>query len=167
MITTAQLAASMVHECNVSIHLFGKLVPAARGYRPTEGQRSTEELLRYLSMCGIAGTRSMAEGNWKIFSEYVERANAESMDDFPAAMERQRDELTAFFAQASDELLAKEAGVPGAGRMPLAAGIMSGPLKWLTGYKLRLFLYAKATGSTDIGTSNAWGGMDMPRKPPS
>jgi len=124
-------------------------------------------LLQYLSLCGIAGTRSMAEGNWKIFGEYVERAKAESMDHFPGAMERQRNELTAFFAQASDELLAKEAGVPGAGKMPLAAAIMSGPLKWLTGYKMQLFLYAKATGSTDIGTSNAWGGMDMPPKSPS
>jgi len=161
MITTAQLTASMVHECNVSIHLFGKLAPAARGYRPTPGQRTTEELLQYLSFCGIAGTRSMAEGNWKIFGDYLERAKAESMDDFPAAMERQRDELAAFFAQASDELLAKEAGVPGAGKMPLGAAIMSGPLKWLTAYKMQLFLYAKATGAAEIGTSNVWGGMDM------
>ena len=101
MITKAQLAASMVHECNVSMHLAEKLSPAARGYRPTEGQRTTEELLRYLSVCGIAGTRSMAEGNWKIFSEYVERAKALSVEEFPAAMARQRDELNAFFAQAT------------------------------------------------------------------
>ena len=108
MITKDQLAASMVHECNVCIHLVEKLSPAARGYRPTEGQRTTEELLRYLSMCGIAGTRSMAEGNWKIFSEYVERAKTLSIEEFPAAMARQRDELTAFFAQATDELLARD-----------------------------------------------------------
>ena len=162
MITKEQLAASMVHECNVSIHLVEKLSPRARGYRPTEGQRTTEELLRYLSICGIAGTRSMAEGNWKIFSEYVERAKTLSIEEFPAAMKRQREELIAFFAAASDELLAKEAGVPGAGKMPLDAAIMSGPLKWLTGYKMQLFLYAKATGTAAIGTSNAWGGFDTP-----
>ena len=40
-----------------------------------------------------------------------------------------------------------------------ARAIMSGPLKWLTGYKMQLFLYAKATGA-EIGTSNAWGGYD-------
>jgi hypothetical protein len=159
MITKEQLAASMVHECNVSIHLFSKLPLAAFGYRPSVGQRTTEELLRYLAMCGIAGTRSMAEGNWKIFSEYTERVKPMTSEEFPAAMARQRDELTAFFVQADDELLAKEAGVPGGGKMPLDAAIMNGPLKWLTGYRMQLFLYAKATGA-EIGTSNAWGGFD-------
>lgn len=160
MITKAQLAASMVHECNVSIHLFSKLSPAALGYRPTEGQRTTEELLRYLAICGIAGTRSMAEGNWKIFEEYRARVESMTIEEFPDAMARQRDELTAFFDQASDDLLAREAGVPGAGKMPLDAAIMNGPLKWLTSYKMQLFLYAKATGAADIGTANAWGGFD-------
>ena len=161
MITRAQLAASMVHECNVSIHLVEKLSPAARGYRPTPGQRTTEELLGYLSICGIAGTRSMAEGNWKIFSEYREQVKDMTVEAFPAAMARQRDELTAFFDQADDALMAKEAGVPGGGKMPLDAAIMNGPLKRLTGYKLQLFLYAKATGAAAIGTTNAWAGFDM------
>ena len=160
MITKAQLAASMVHECNVSIHLVEKLSPAAAGYRPTDGQRTTEELLGYLAVCGIAGTRSMAEGNWKIFSEYRERVKDLAVGEFPAAMARQRDELTAFFEQATDELMAKEAGVPGGGKMPLDAAIMNGPLKWLTGYKMQLFLYAKATGSAKLGTTNAWAGLD-------
>jgi hypothetical protein len=161
MITKALLAASMVHECNVSIHLAEKLSAAAKGYRPTPGQRTTEELLGYLSFCGIAGTRSMAEGNWKIFGDYRERAKELAIGAFPAAMIRQREELTAFFDQADDALMSKETGVPGGGRMPLDAAILNGPLKWLTGYKMQLFLYAKATGTANLGTTNAWAGFDM------
>ncbi len=41
----------------------------------------------------------------------------------------------------------------------LGLAILNGPLKWLTAYKLQLFLYAKACGA-EIGTANAWAGMD-------
>jgi hypothetical protein len=49
--------------------------------------------------------------------------------------------------------------MPGGGELPLGAALLNGPFKWLTSYKLQLFLYAKANGAA-IGTVNAWAGMD-------
>lgn len=162
MITKDQLAASLTRECDICRHLFTKLGPAAHDYRPSPGQRSTTDLLRYLSYCGIAGVRSMAEKNWKIFAERAERAKEMPAAEFPAAMDRQKREIEAFFESVSDQTLGtQEAQVPGGGTLPLGAAIMSGPLKWLTAYKMQLFLYAKATGA-DIGTVNAWAGIDRP-----
>jgi hypothetical protein len=162
VITKDQLAASLTRECDICRHLFTKLGPAAHDYRPSPGQRSTTDLLRYLSYCGIAGVRSMAEKNWKIFAERAERAKEMPAAEFPEAMDRQKREIETFFESVSDQTLGtQEAQVPGGGTLPLGAAIMSGPLKWLTAYKMQLFLYAKATGA-DIGTVNAWAGIDRP-----
>lgn len=161
MITKQQVASAMAHECDVCKHLHGKLAPGSLDYRPTPGQRSTVELLRYLAVCGIAGTRCMAENNWKMFGDFTARVKDMPAGEFPAAMDRQKAELQEFFAAVSDEaLLNQPAPLPGGGLQPLGAAILMGPFRWLAAYKLQLFLYAKATGAADIGTANAWAGVD-------
>jgi hypothetical protein len=161
MITKDQLAASMLRECDIVIHLHSKLPAGALDYRPSEGQRSTLELLRYLAICASAGIRCMKESNWKLFAEHVERVKEMTADEFPAAMERQKQEIADFFAATSEETLAtQEAPVPGGAIMPLGAAILNGPLKWLAAYKMQLFLYAKAAGATELKTPNLWRGSD-------
>ncbi|MFI5234539.1 MAG: hypothetical protein ACHQXA_02405 [Gemmatimonadales bacterium] len=163
MITKDQLAGSMLRECDICLHLHTKLTPAAADYRPSPDQRSTLELLRYLSICGIAGATCMAKSDWKLFAEFRERPATMSLAEFPAMMERQKKDLAVFFSALTDEQLRiQEAPMPGGGAaLPLGAALMNGPLKWLTAYKMELFVYAKASGAHDIGTSNAWRGEDM------
>jgi len=161
MISKDQLAASMTRECDICKHLYTKLGPDAWDYRPTPSQRSTIELLRYLAACGIGAVKSMAEQNWKLFGEYTDRAKAMPADEFPAAMDRQKAELESFFRSVDEQTLGTQlASLPGGGKLPLGEAIMNGPLKWLAAYKLQLFLYAKATGAVEIGTANAWAGID-------
>ena len=161
MITKDQIAGGMTRECDICIHLFEKLSPDAFDYRPSEGQRSTLELLRYLAGCGIGGLRSLAAGNWKLFGETLERTKDMPASEFPAAMKRQRTEIEDFFAATSEDVLARQmAPTLPSGTMPLAAAILWGPFKWLAAYKLQLFLYAKATGAHHIATANAWAGID-------
>jgi hypothetical protein len=162
MITKEQLAAGLARECDICVHLASKIDREAYDYRPTPAQRSTIELMRYLSICGIAGIRCMAASDWKLFGGYVERVAELTPEEFPEAMARQKAEIEAFFAETPAETLAtQEAKLPGGGpTMPLGAAIMNGPLKWLTAYKMQLFLYAKATGAATIGTANAWAGID-------
>ncbi|MGH7533051.1 MAG: hypothetical protein ACREL4_07160 [Gemmatimonadales bacterium] len=166
MITKDDLLTSMTRECDISIHLHSKLTPQAADYRASPDQRSTAELLRYLSICGIAGSTSMIKGDWKLFTAFRERSAALAVADFPAAMARQKDELVALFASITTEQFAtQQAPMPGGSvTLPLGVALLNGPLKWLAGYKLELFVYAKASGSHDINTSNAWRGMDMPKK---
>jgi hypothetical protein len=163
MISKQQFADSLTRECDIVIHLFSKLPPEAYDYRPSPEQRSTTELLRYLAICGAAGIRCMAESNWKLFSEvYGARVKEMPATDFPAAMERQKQEIRDFFASVSEEaLLTQDAPLPGGrGMLPLGAAILNGPLKWLTAYKMQLFLYAKAAGAPQLKTSNLWAGTD-------
>lgn len=166
MISKSHLLDSMLHECTVAQHLYSKLTPVSFDYRPSANQRSTTELLQYLSVIGIAGCTCMAEHDWKLFAPFSERAKAMTSGQFVEAMDRQKAELITFFKGLSEERLAtQEAPLPGGATQPLAVALMNGPLKWLTAYKLQLFLYAKASGVDAIGTSNAWRGVDMAPNP--
>jgi hypothetical protein len=163
MIDKEYFAHSMAYDCDIIIHLFSKFSPEGYDYRPSPGQRSTLELLRYLSICAIAGIRSMSENNWELFAGYRERAKDMAASEFPAAMERQKQEIFEFFGSVSDETLRTgETSMPGGGGMmlPLGTAILNGPAKWLAAYKMQLFLYAKAAGASGIKTSNVWQGVD-------
>ncbi|HVT05150.1 MAG TPA: hypothetical protein VHL58_17435 [Thermoanaerobaculia bacterium] len=161
MITKDQLRDSLTRECDIASHLFTKLSPESYSYRPAPEQRSTVELLRYLAICATGAIRCMSEANWKLFSEYSERVKEMPAEGFPQMMALQKGEIEAFFDRASEEMLAKEAPMPGgAVTAPLAVAILNGPLKWLAAYKMQLFLYAKASGATDLKTSNLWRGVD-------
>ena len=166
MITKDQLAASMLRDCDVALHLYSKLRPADAGYRPSEKQRTTLELLRYLSISATAGLDCSIHADWSRFKGFGERAAAMAFEDFPAAMERQKAEITAAFAGLTEEQLeTQDAPLPGGrGSATLGLAILNGPQKWLVAYKHQLFLYAKACGHEGLGTSNVWGGMDMPPK---
>jgi hypothetical protein len=153
----------MVKECDIALHLFDKLPPESYEYRPSESQRNTTELLRYLSMCGIGAIRWMDKGDYKIFVEMLEATRFMKPEDFPKAMQKQKSEIQQYFADVTEEKLStQQASMPGGASVPLEVAFLNGPLKWLTGYKLQLFNYAKAAGNQDIGTANAWAGVDRP-----
>jgi hypothetical protein len=166
MISKEQFAQSMARECDIIVHLFSKLPPEAYDYRPSEQQRSTTELLRYLSICAAAGIHCMKNGDFKLFAPFSERAKEMPPSEFPAAMARQKQEILDFFDSVSEEtLLTQEAPMPGGAMLPLGAAIVNGPAKWLAAYKMQLFLYAKANGLSELKTSNLWRGTDP--KPPA
>ena len=162
MITKEQFADSMLRECDILIHLFSKLPDGSDDYRPSEQQRTTLALLRYIAICGAAGIRCMSAGDWSLFKSYSERVAEMPSSDFPAAMERQKAEIAEFFASVSEETLrTQEAPMPGGGGvLPLGLAILNGPFKWLAAYKMQLFLYAKAAGATELRTANLWRGSD-------
>jgi hypothetical protein len=161
MITKEQFAQSMARECDIVVHLFSKISPDAYDYQPSPEQRTTTALLRYLAVCASAGIQCMVHSDFKLFAGYTERVKDMPAAEFPAAMERQKQEILDFFASVSEEtLLTQEAPVPGGSRMPLGAAILNGPMKWLAAYKMQLFLYAKASGAAQLKTPNLWRGTD-------
>jgi hypothetical protein len=162
MITKDQLVATLIRDCEIVQHLATKLSPDAYDYRPSSAQRSTIELMRYMSICMSMGLLSVTDNDWKRWGEAAKRANAMGPEGFHSAMEQQKEDIRAYFADKDEQFfLTHEGSLPPAHKLPLGAAIIGGPLKWLASYKMQLFLYAKANGA-DIGTSNVWGGMDLP-----
>lgn len=157
------LLSLMQRECDVCIHLHGKIPAGSEGFRFTPKQRSTAELLRYLSFIGLGATRSMLSGNWEPYQALSKVAETETPADFPAAMERQKAGLAATFAEVSDaDLVEKNFTLPWGETVSLGKAILALSYASLVAYRMQLFLHAKAAGNDSIGTANCWGGMDQP-----
>jgi hypothetical protein len=161
-----ELLSLMLRECDVCVHLHGKIPAGTGDFRFTPAQRSTEALLRYISFMGLGVARSMVAGNWDPYQALSKRAETETIADFPAAMERQKAGLTALFAELTEhDLATKTFSMPWGEPMSLGKAMVALPYAGLVAYRMQLFLHAKSAGNAAIGTANCWGGMDG--KPPA
>ena len=165
MITKDDVLFEMLRECDVCVHLHAKLSAGALDYRPTPKQRSTLELLRYLSFCGTAFLRSALDGNWDAYSALEAESKTLAAGDFPAAMERQKAAIRAVFAEFTDaDLASRRVKSPTGEDLPLGRALLDLPLRFLVGYRMQLFLYAKAAGAESLGTSDCWWGIEWPKE---
>jgi hypothetical protein len=161
VLNKSDVLESALGECDIILHLFEKLPEDSFDYRPTPGQRSTTELLRYLSFCGFGACYALFDGDWDRFRAEGKRVADAAPETFPAAMERQKQALRAFFDELSDEDFAsRDATLPTGVTMSLGKALVEMPLKWLTAYRMQLFLYAKGAGNAELGTINCWAGRD-------
>lgn len=158
------LLFEMLRECDVCIHLAGKLPPGALDWRPTPKQRSTLELMRYISFTGPAFLRSLLDGNWDAYSKMESESHLVGAGDFVAAMERQKAAIRAIFGEfAEQDLFTRKVKSPTGEELTLGRGILDLPLRFLIGYRMQLFLYAKAAGNSSLDTANCWWGVDWPK----
>lgn len=159
------LLFEMLRECDVCTFLHGQLPEGALDHRPTPGQRSTLELLRYLSFCGPAFLRALLDGNWDAYAKLEAEAATLAAADFPAAMARQKDAIRAIFREFTDaDLDARKVKSPTGEELTLGRGILDLPVRFLVGYRMQLFLYAKAAGASKLGTAECWWGTPWPSK---
>lgn len=165
MLTTDELKAALSDEIRIIRHLATKIDPAKTDWRPTEGQRSTQELLRYLALVGIGPMKAMLAGDWAVIGEMDKKLEGMGLVDFDAAMERQERELHAELDALTDSGLAEREGkLPWGDSLPMGQAIFSTSLRFLCAYRMQLFLYIKQGGAHELSTSNAWLGIDAPEK---
>lgn len=159
MISSKQYLHALMKECYTCKHLFAKLPEDAADFRPTPGQRSTLELLRYISVCATASMHVMLNGSdWKLWKPYTERTSTMNFEDFPAAMDRQIEEIEAQYATIQEEdFFTKIVKHPSGEEMQLGEGLIRMPLSWLVAYRMQLFLYAKQCGANELKTADNWG----------
>ena len=76
---------------------------------------------------------------------------------FPAAMDEQMATIRDLFDQISeDDLINKEVVYPWGGKAPMGEAIIATSIKFLTGYKLQLFLFIKLCDDQKLTTPDAW-----------
>ncbi len=163
MIPREAIITAITHETHVLKHLHSKMadLPEAFDYRPSDKQRTTLELMRYLSTCASAPMISMVKGDWSEYSSR-DKANAEmTPEEFPEALDRQLKEFCEVLEGLDEETLQTQiVNAPGAGEMQLGQAIMRTSYAWTVAYRHELFLRVKAAGREDINTANNWGGID-------
>lgn len=127
-------------------------------FRPAEKMRSTEELLRYVA--GVAAymlrwfTEDLTPEAREKIREYNKTLDLENvqqrLDEQWATIQHVMDGIT------EEDLLVKEVTLPWKEKMVLGAAIMHAPLRWLTTYRMQLFMYLKMNGHEELGTADAW-----------
>ncbi len=166
MISRDQLLATMRHETNVIKHLATKVPPGALEWRPTPKQRSTLELLRYLTTCGIVPVKAMIDGGWDHAPAIEKASESVAPAEFAAAMDAQMAEIErAVRAVPEADFLTKDATMPWGAPTKLGIALVDCGVKPLVAYRMQLFLYAKESGASDLGPANCWVGVDAPKKP--
>ncbi len=165
MIYTKQhLIDTITNEFRILKHLAEKIPAGTEGYKPTEGQRTTLELLQYLSSIFANATHVILEGNTDAYKTAPLSGDGTTIENFATKMDEQLVVWNGLMEKFTDEELEKVINIYMMGDKTKAVYLVDNLLKWAAAYKMQLFLYIKLSGNSSIGTSNLWGGMDMPVK---
>ena len=118
VLTKPELIAALQDEVRILLHLAGKIDPAKLDYRPTPKQRSTVELLKYLSMMGPALVQAAKAGAFDgaAWTAAEQAAAAQSYEQALAAIAAQPGAYAALLADVSDDDLRVEIDPFGAGK---------------------------------------------------
>lgn len=163
MLTKQQLLDAISDELRVCRHLARKVPAGKLDWRPSPGQRSTLELLQYLSTAGTDLTREMVSGSWDVKRVSGKAPKGMRAEEFDAAMERQDKDIRALVEPFSDRDLAQRpAMLPTGTPTNLGAALLFVVWRALVGYRMQLFLYAKGAGNAAISTLECWYGIDAP-----
>jgi hypothetical protein len=161
--TKAELVASLQNEVRLLLHLAAKIDPSMLDYRPAPKQRTTMELLRYLSMMGTGmldfafATNGFDTAVWQA---EVQAANARDFDQTLTAIAAQSDKMAAVLDAASEGDLRAEMKTFDGQTRTRAWFIVNSILSGFAAYRMQLFLYLKACGRDELNTSNLWRGVD-------
>ncbi len=163
MYTRQHFLDSILHEAKVIKHLATKVPDAQLDYRPTPKQRSTLELLRYLTTGALVPTLFAINRTWDHAQEIGAAAESLTAEEFPAAMDAQMERIVAAVNAVSEEdFLTRDAAMPWGTPCKLGQALVDMVLKCLVAYRMQLFLYCKASGASEIGPPQCWMGIDPP-----
>jgi hypothetical protein len=163
VLAKSELISSLQNEVRILLHLATKIDRAKLDYRPTAKQRSTLELMQYLSMMGpalvqVAQAGAFDPAAWTVVEN---AAKGRDLDQTIAAIAGHTDAYARLLAEVSDADLRAEIELFGdkATRGYVMVNLV---LCSCAAYRTQLFLYLKACGRDELGTMNLWGGVDGP-----
>lgn len=161
VLTKQELIQILQNEVRILVHLCSKVKPEMLDYRPTPKQRSTIELLRYLTVMGPVLVPSIKAGTFLVDQWGAGEAKAAEMD-FDAIVKALESESD-FYAQSIEEFTDDEFrseiemfGFKTRRGPALITLVVAGH----AAYRTQLFCYLKACGREELNTMNLWAGMD-------
>jgi hypothetical protein len=163
VLTKAELIDALQKEVRILLHLAGKIERTTLDYRPTPKQRSTIELLRYMSIMGPGLVRAATSGGFDpaVWTEASQAASARDFDQTLAVIAAQADAYPKLLANVSDADFRKEVTMFGS-TSSVGAFIVNTVLGGCAAYRTQLFCYLKACGREELTTMNLWAGVDAP-----
>jgi hypothetical protein len=165
VLTKAEFVAALQNEVRILMHLTTKVDRAQLDYRPTPKQRSTLEVLQYLTMMGPALVQAAKTGAFDVdgWSAAEKAAAALDYDQVLTALAAHAERYPRLLEGFSDAELREPINPfgmgPGGSRGEF---LVNNVLCGCAAYRTQLFLYLKACGRAELGTWNLWVGLDAP-----
>jgi hypothetical protein len=163
VLTKSELLGSLQHEVHILLHLASKVDRTKLDYRPTAKQRSTIELLRYLSIMGPGLVQAAKAGTFDgaAWGAALEAANKRDLDATVAAIAAHSDQYATLLGSMSDADFRTEIEMFGR-KTTKGAFIVNSILCGCAAYRTQLFCYLKSCGRDELNTMNLWAGVDAP-----
>ncbi len=156
MYTKQQLLSSIRSETAILQHLATQVPAGQLDYRPTAGQRSTLELLRYLTIAITAPARFAIERRWD-WEQLVAESQRLGLADMGAALDRQFRGFVRLLKPYDERKLLKLTTKDWGGKtVRLNEALIQWVFKPIVAYRMQLFLYLKASGATHLKSSDCW-----------
>ena len=164
VLSKAELIASLQNEARIAVHLLGKVDSAALDYRPSERQRSTLELARYIGMMGPTIIRwSLANtSDFDIWMKAEAASKEWNFEQAKAAVAAQRDEYADLLAGLTDADFRAEVTDFDGNKTSRGNFLTNLVLAGCAAYRMQLFLYLKASCAPEINSANLWSGVEAP-----
>ena len=161
VLTKDELIAALQNEVRILLHLAGKVDRHHLDYRLTPSQRSTLELLRYLTFMGPELIKSIRDGKFDMgsFEAVGSTVAGLGFDETVARIQALPQQYAELIGAISDEDLRAplEMFSRKSSRGALLVNIV---LCHHTAYRTQIFCYLKACGREELSTSNLWAGRD-------
>ena len=163
VLTKSELVGSLKNEVRILLHLASKIDRQKLDYRPTPKQRSTIELLQYLSIMGPSIVQAAKAGAFDpaVWTAAEQASKARNFDETLAAIAAQADTYEALLDGVTDADFRAEIEMFG-NKTTRGAFIVNLVLCGCAAYRTQLFVYLKACGREELSTMNLWAGMDAP-----
>ena len=163
VLSKPELIGTAQHEINILLHLISKIEPQMLDYRPTPKQRSTLELLKYLSIMGPGLIRAARAGAFDPAAWTVaeKEAAGRNFDQTVAAIAAQKEQYAQLLGEISDADYRAEIEMFGQ-KQSRGAFVNRMVLGGHAAYRTQLFMHLKACGRAELGTMNLWAGADAP-----
>jgi hypothetical protein len=163
VLTKSDLVTSLQNEVRILLHLAGKIDRKKLDYRPTPKQRSTMELLKYLSIMGPELVKAAKAGGFDpaVWTAAQKTAETRDFDQTLAAIAAQSDAYAAMLGEIPDADFRTEIDMFGM-KTTRGSFIVNMVLSGCAAYRTQLFVYLKACGREELSTMNLWAGVDAP-----
>ena len=163
VLVKSELISQLQKEVDILLHLSKKIERSQLDYRPTPKQRSTIELLRYLSIMGpslVQGTKTKFDV--EAWQASTKAAAERDFDQTLAVIAGQKEFYAKELGSMSDADFRSEMDAFDGSKITRGLFIVNLVLCGHAAYRTQLFTYLKACGREELGTMNLWYGVDPP-----
>jgi hypothetical protein len=162
VLTKPELMAALQKEVRILTHLAGKLDPSHLDYRPTSKQRSSLELLQYLSFMGpqIVAAAKGKKFDGEAWGAAAAAAAKQDLKQTMAVIAKQPEVYEQLLADMSDQDFRSELTGFDGNKISAGAFIVNVVLGGYAAYRTQLFCYLKSCGREELSTPNLWRGVD-------